>query len=407
MTLADLQAGAGTLARWSAIALGATIPVSIVADKILCTVALGAWLASGGVRGFPARLRANPVALGALALWLALAAGLAWGVRDPGDGLQFLQKYSGLLLVPVFADLLGDAGDRKRALQAYAGAMTVTLVLSLALAAGLLPAGALKSASGQSVVFKLWLTQNILMAFGAYACLLLGREAQTARERRAWWAIAALAAANVLLVVPGRSGMLMLALLALYAGYAWRGSRGLAAAAVAFAAALGLAVAALPNVANRLLSVGAEARAWAPGDRTETSTGQRLEFYRVSAQLIARHPFAGTGTGSFPRVYREEIAGTAGVPSRNPHSEYLLEAVQIGVAGPLLLLALWAALWRTGRRLPPRERDLARGLALAFATGCLFNSLLLDHTEGLLFAWLAGLATGALRPAAGGPPQPA
>jgi hypothetical protein len=23
--------------------------------------------------------------------------------------------------------------------------------------------------------------------------------------------------------------------------------------------------------------------------------------------------------------------------------------------------------------------------------GCLFNSLLLDHTEGLLFAWLSGL----------------
>jgi hypothetical protein len=28
---------------------------------------------------------------------------------------------------------------------------------------------------------------------------------------------------------------------------------------------------------------------------------------------------------------------------------------------------------------------------LTFVIGCLFNSLLIDHTEGLLFAWLSGL----------------
>jgi hypothetical protein len=28
---------------------------------------------------------------------------------------------------------------------------------------------------------------------------------------------------------------------------------------------------------------------------------------------------------------------------------------------------------------------------LTIAVGCLFNSLLLDHTEGLLYAWLTGL----------------
>jgi O-antigen ligase len=28
---------------------------------------------------------------------------------------------------------------------------------------------------------------------------------------------------------------------------------------------------------------------------------------------------------------------------------------------------------------------------LTMAIGCLFNSLLLDHTEGLLYAWLTGV----------------
>jgi hypothetical protein len=36
-------------------------------------------------------------------------------------------------------------------------------------------------------------------------------------------------------------------------------------------------------------------------------------------------------------------------------------------------------------------------LVLTIAVGSLFNSLLLDHTEGLLYAWLTGLLYGGLQ----------
>jgi O-antigen ligase len=397
VNLTGVQTGAGSLARWSAILLGASIPISIAFDNVLCAVMLLAWAASGTFQSTAARLRANPVALIAVALWFALAVGLAWGERNPGDGFQALGKYADLLLVPVFATLFADGADRRRGLLAYAAAMLVTLVLSLALAAGLLPEGSLKSSiGGQPVAFKLWLTQNILMAFGAYICLLFGRETRDPVRRAAWWAIAAVAALNVCLLVQGRTGMLMLALLALYAAYVWRGWRALGAMTVAGTLAVAVAMAAVPAVGERIRSVAEDSRAWQPGEPTLTSTGIRLEFYRVSSALVLAHPLAGTGTGSFALTYREKVAGTALEPTRNPHNEYLLLAVQLGLGGPLLLLALWVALWRSGRRLPPLERDLVRGVALCFAVGCLLNSLLLDHTEGLLFAWLAGLATGGL-----------
>jgi len=45
------------------------------------------------------------------------------------------------------------------------------------------------------------------------------------------------------------------------------------------------------------------------------------------------------------------------------------------------------------------EAHLARGLVLMIAAGCLFNSLLLDHTEGLLYAWLTGLLFAGLKSA--------
>jgi uncharacterized membrane protein YccC len=44
---------------------------------------------------------------------------------------------------------------------------------------------------------------------------------------------------------------------------------------------------------------------------------------------------------------------------------------------------------------------LARGLVLTIAVGCLFNSLLLDHTEGLFFAWGLGVLFGGLGPGRG------
>jgi hypothetical protein len=43
-------------------------------------------------------------------------------------------------------------------------------------------------------------------------------------------------------------------------------------------------------------------------------------------------------------------------------------------------------------RLPtPADALLARGLVLTIMIGSLFNSLLIDHTESLLFSWGAGL----------------
>jgi uncharacterized membrane protein YccC len=48
--------------------------------------------------------------------------------------------------------------------------------------------------------------------------------------------------------------------------------------------------------------------------------------------------------------------------------------------------------WQNATRLPTiTETMLARGILITITMGCLFNSLLLDHTEGLFFAWFFGL----------------
>jgi len=83
----------------------------------------------------------------------------------------------------------------------------------------------------------------------------------------------------------------------------------------------------------------------------------------------------------------------------NPHNEYLLVTAQLGLVGLAALLALFWVPWRLAPRLlTPLETHFARALVLTIAVGCLFNSLLIDHVEGLLFALGLGVAFGGLPP---------
>jgi O-antigen ligase len=86
------------------------------------------------------------------------------------------------------------------------------------------------------------------------------------------------------------------------------------------------------------------------------------------------------------------VHGTGARTTVNPHNDYLLIAAQVGIPGVAFLLTLYFLVWRGASRLEsPLHRDLARGLVIAMAVGGCFNSLLLDHTEGLLFAWLTAV----------------
>ena len=108
--------------------------------------------------------------------------------------------------------------------------------------------------------------------------------------------------------------------------------------------------------------------------------------------MIRERPIAGVGTGGFPIVYAERVKGTGRVNPGHPHSEYILMTAQLGVFGLAAFVGLLVTHWRVSRRVaPPLDRSLASGLVLAMAVGCLFNTLLLDHSEGLFYCWLGGV----------------
>ncbi len=399
MNLSALPRHADRAGRWAAIALGASIPVSVAFDNLLLLVVLVGWILGGQWADKRAAMR-NAVAVCALLLFGLLALGTLWGNQPVADARTYLLKYLDLAFIPLFAYFFRDAGTRRIGLWALAGSLLVTLLLSFLIKFGVIERGALIEGTTLSpVVFKFRITHNLFMAFAAFLFALMALEARINRDRAAWGMLALLAAANVTLMVEGATGYVVLGLLALLLILSRLPARAALAAMVALLA-ISATLATIPGpLSARIATLAGELRDWNPDTAARhSSAGHRLEFYRNTADIIADHPLTGVGTGGFPSAYAEKVQGTDMLATRNPHNEYLHIAAQTGLLGLAAMLALFAVQWRLAPRLPTRlETDLARGLVFTIAAGCLFNSFLLDHAEGLFFAWMTGLLFAGLK----------
>jgi O-antigen ligase len=383
---------ASRIARWSAIALGFSVITSTALSGVLMAALLLTWLASGEWREKLSRIRGNEVAVAALVLVLLAVAGALWSQGTHEDILLFLNKYTKLLLIPILVTVLVDPADRWRGLVAMAAGLTLSLALSYALFTGLLPpVWPLTGQVDNPSALKNYLSHSIFMAYGVLLFSVLARQATSMGQRWSWAALAVLAGANVLLMVQGRTGYLVLAVLALVGLFhAWRW-RGFVAATVLVGAVFAGAFVASPVFKNRVTLAVVQAEQWNPEVASATSIGRRLEWYGNTFKIIRDYPLLGVGTGGFPKVYNDRVR-SVDVPARHPHNQYLLTAAELGVVGLAALLFFFYCHGRASARLPdPASRILARGLLALMLVGCLFNSFLLDHNEGVFFCWLSGL----------------
>jgi O-antigen ligase len=306
------------------------------------------------------------------------------------------------MMVTVFLWFMLYPRHRARALAGFAAAMLLTLALSCAAAAGLLPpARWLHAVPGNAVVFKLHITHGLLMALAALLFGLFAFEAAAAGRRLArvlWTVVCLLALFNVLFMVQGRTGYLVIAsfialVFALRAGW-----RGLAIATVLVCAAATAIYQGYEPLRQRIDLGLSELSKWDPATPATdaSSIGRRLEFLFEGLVLVQERPLLGQGMGGFAAAYRGQIQGTGKEPTSNPHNEALLLAVQAGIPAVLLYLYLLACTALAARRLPTlHERVLAPALVLWIGIGGLFNALLIDHTESLLFTVLLGLLAAA------------
>ena len=379
-------------ATWCAIALGFALPISTAASSLLLAAVLVLFVLSGDYKGKFHSVASNPVAKACLVFCALTLVGCLYGLGDSADKLHYLGKYLTLLTIPLLAALFTDRTSRVRALVAFCMAMLLTLALSCLIRLGWLPGGWLPMMDATNpVVFKLSITHGFLMAITAFVLAVGAKHAESSRVRWVLGSLALLAACNVLFMVVGRTGYLVLAALGLYFLFCRFGRRGIVLATLGILLVYAMAFQWPGVFRERTLQAIDEASAWKEGRQDPTSIGTRLNYYSNTLAIIAEHPLFGVGTGGFKVAYGERVKNTDMAPSDNPHNQYLLITAQLGLVGLGFLIWVYALYWRAAGRLDPPFAELARGLLLAMIIGNLFNSFMLDFTERTMFAWLSGV----------------
>jgi O-antigen ligase len=307
-----------------------------------------------------------------------------------------------LVLIPLFL----DSHVRERGLWAFSLAMGLTLVISLGLAAGWIPRSSLfHGGPANATVFKQQITHNLLMAFAALLFAEVGRRTSVPWQRYGLAVLAVGAVIDVFMLVQGRTGQLVLCALIIMWSIRSFGLRGLAAGATAVAILVVLSYAMSPVFQKRVEKTmkeleKAQVETVAP---VGSSVGLRVEWYRRTAELIAAHPVTGVGTGSFAQAYAELVPEPMAVKPAHPHNQYLLTASELGAVGVVLLTGLFGILWWKFQSVnEPLYGVLGQGVVIVLAIGCIFNSSLIDHTEGLFWGWMVSTALAGASDGVGG-----
>jgi O-antigen ligase len=376
------------------ILLGFSMPISTGLDSVLLIFILFFALI-GWNKQYIDYITNNPIAKASLALFLILFIACFFGQAPLKNSFKVLKKYDELILIVLLIPIFKQQILQTYAKYSFMAAMLFTLVLSYLIWLGVFQGTSLFATRmpDNPVVFKLHITHAIFMSFAAFMFAVYAM--QSAGKTR-WLFVSAsvLAACNVLLMTQGRTGYLVIFALAIYLilsilpkqSIMWGLGLILLASVSTYVSS--------PQIQSRVNLSLQEAKSWQPmqGNNQSSSIGTRLDYYSNTIKIIHKHCLFGVGTGGFEAAYAKEIAGTAVAPSSNPHNQYLLFWAQGGALGLAAFIALLALARQQAKRLVNHtDTLLAHGVIITIAVGCLFNSLLLDHAEGLFFGWFLGL----------------
>ena len=350
----------------------------------------------------------SPPALLALALLALYIIGVSWSIAPHDDIRTALQKYSRLLVLPIAISLSWrDPALPLRALRWFLAGAGVLALGCYLVSIGMMPTSSLgwwrvSTEAGDAYVFKNHITIGILLSFAANASFLIATYSATARARTAAIAAGVAFAVPIVFLTQGRTGYVAL-LIGVFTVFLLR-TRVTPLRTLGGLAAIALLSAGFymtsPNVKSRMNDLVHEVRTNQQG----SPNGLRLSFIRVSLQVVASNPLFGLGTGSFAQAYAPTAladwpAGSGMALARHqPHSEFLLVAVQLGLLGLLVYFSMLGALASAARGQRGIEADSLVLLLAIYVVTSMFNSLLWDTTEAHWFLLLAGcLYVGALR----------
>lgn len=399
-----LRQQAPVWAGWAAAALGFSVPVSTTADSVLLVLLLLFWGISGNVRERLSAALRHPAAVMGVGMFLLIGVGSLHGESPLNTRMKILFKYEDFLLPVIFLSVFARREVRALAVRAFGVASCGILLLSLSLAAGLIEGGGwLHGSQDDASVFKLRITHSVLMAFAAFVFSLEAERETDRWKKTGFFGLSLLAGVDVLFFVKSQTGQMVLLALIVYWCCRHLGAKGIAVGVCAALLAVIVSFQVSSSFRDRL-----EKSLYQAGvittDRPElvdpsVSVGLRLGWYKSASTIIAEHPILGVGTGSFPYAYARVGGDNAHQSLAHPHNQYLLTAAELGLPGLLSLLAMLAGFWWLTWQIEDSfYQQVGQGVLILMGIGCLTNSLLLDHAEGLFFMWALCIGLAEIKP---------
>lgn len=330
-----------------------------------------------------------------LAILMAFALSFLWTGIDKEIALLTFVKHGKLLEILLLVILIRTAREARIGITAFAAGQAFVLLNSWLLATGV-PIPWVTNPAAQYVVFaESYLDQSIMFATTAAVFWHL-------RSDKLWprWVGGLLAAAaliNVLLLLEGRTGYVV-AVTTLSLAVMWAMPKRLRLAtliATPIIVLFGLNLGSV-KVEGRLSKIVHESQTYAIQGESVSSSGWRLNAWHRSLQAMQENPWFGHGVGSWAitikRLEGNSATKTFGEGNAsNPHQEYLLWGVELGMGGTALLLALLICVARDAQRFSTSIRRAILSVLAAMAVACLFNSALYDDLMGDFFCIALGL----------------
>ena len=313
------------------------------------------------------------------------------------QALGAMGKYGRFLVIPALLVLIRTPREATWALAAFLGTQAFLLISSWLLYFHLPVIWATsRTAQASYAVFSSYLDQSIMNAVVAAIFWHLKTLAPNRPLFYACVGMSILALGNVFILFTGRTGHLVgIAMMSL--AIFWALPKRYRFASLLLPPLLFLLVFfSFDKVAQRFSAIKTDVSAYSAGIGAATSADNRLDFWVGSLEAIAEKPFVGTGVGSWATEYNRIVGlkypGHKDISvGGNPHQEFLLWGVQLGVGGVVLLLAFLGAAMVDLLKVDTPVARAGQSVLAALAVSCLFNSSLYDAHIGDFFCLSLGV----------------
>jgi len=309
--------------------------------------------------------------------WLGLS--IFWSEIGFIESIPYLLEYRLYFMLPVFSVALSSLPNTQTCAfcAAIAGAI-IAMVTSYGLGFGWW------TIEGAQLSLANRIYHGFIMSSLLLASLLLARHLSGILKIMAV-VVACLAAYNVLNIETGRTGYFQVIAVALI--FVILTFRRLTSLVLVLGAVMlcFMAYQTFDKFNTRVNQTIANVERMIVDDDYYSSSGYRIEFYRIALQIGTENPLGGVGVGDVTSELSDRVVyGQLRVPTDNLHSEYMNMLVAGGVPALVLFVGFLLSVTRVGYQ----YRDINRltgealiGIATIICVSALFNSTVKDYGE--------------------------